>query len=55
MMDMVKKAKPNTVIAIHNHPNSSVPSLDDINSAWRKNISTALLLVITVIFLSIKL
>ena len=36
MMNMVKKAKPNTVIAIHNHPNSSVPSLDDINSAWKK-------------------
>ncbi len=36
MMDMVKKAKPNTIIAIHNHPNSSVPSLDDINSAWKK-------------------
>ena len=36
MMAMVKKAKPNTVIAIHNHPNSSVPSLDDINSAWKK-------------------
>lgn len=36
MMDMVKKAEPNTIIAIHNHPNSSAPSLDDINSAWRK-------------------
>lgn len=36
MMAMVKKAKPNTVIPIHNHPNSSVPSLDDINSAWKK-------------------
>lgn len=36
MMAMVKKAKPNTVIAIHNHPNSSVPGLDDINSAWKK-------------------
>lgn len=36
MISMVKKAKPNTIIAIHNHPNSSVPSLDDINSAWKK-------------------
>lgn len=36
MMRMVRKAKPNTIIAIHNHPNSSVPSLNDINNAWKK-------------------
>lgn len=36
MISMVKKAKPNTIIAIHNHPNSSVPSLDDIISAYKK-------------------
>ncbi len=36
MISMVKKSTQNTVIAIHNHPNSSVPSLDDINSAWKK-------------------
>ena len=29
-------ANPDTIISIHNHPNSSVPSLDDINSAWKK-------------------
>ncbi len=36
MIQMVRKAKPNTIIAIHNHPNSSVPSLDDIISAYKK-------------------
>lgn len=36
MIRMVRKAKPNTIIAIHNHPNSSVPSLDDIISAYKK-------------------
>lgn len=36
MIKMVKEAKHNTIIAIHNHPNSSVPSLDDIISAYKK-------------------
>lgn len=36
MMDMVLNAKPNTIIAVHNHPNSSLPSIDDIYSAWKK-------------------
>lgn len=36
MMKMVKNSAPHTVIAVHNHPNSSVPSLDDINNAWKK-------------------
>lgn len=36
MMKMVENFAPLTVIAIHNHPNSSVPSLDDINNAWKK-------------------
>lgn len=37
MMDMVLNAKPNTIIAIHNHPSSTVPSLSDINTALNKH------------------
>ena len=33
---MVEKAEEHTIISIHNHPNSTVPSLDDINTAWKK-------------------
>lgn len=36
MMDMVLSAKPNTIIAVHNHPSSTVPSLSDINTALNK-------------------
>lgn len=37
MMDMVLNAKPNTIIAVHNHPSSTVPSLSDINTALNKH------------------
>lgn len=30
MMEMLNNSKPNTIIAIHNHPGSSVPSLADL-------------------------
>ena len=36
MKKMVEKAEEHTIISIHNHPNSTVPSLDDINTAWKK-------------------
>lgn len=36
MIKMVNGVGAYTVIAVHNHPNSSVPSLDDINNAWIK-------------------
>lgn len=36
MKSMVLNSKPNTIIAVHNHPGSSVPSLSDINTAWKK-------------------
>lgn len=36
MIKMVNDVGAYTVIAVHNHPNSSVPSLDDINNAWKK-------------------
>lgn len=37
MMDMVLNAEPNTIIAVHNHPSSTVPSLSDINTALCKH------------------
>lgn len=37
MMEMVLNAKPNTIIAVHNHPRSTVPSLSDINTALEKH------------------
>lgn len=37
MMDMVLNAEPNTIIAVHNHPSSTVPSLSDINTALNKH------------------
>lgn len=33
MQKMLKDNEPNTIIAIHNHPNSTVPSISDINAA----------------------
>lgn len=36
MISMVENSAPHTIIAIHNHPNSSVPSLDDIYNAYKK-------------------
>lgn len=36
MMQMVRATKPYTIIAIHNHPDSFLPSLSDIRSAWKK-------------------
>jgi hypothetical protein len=36
MKAMVQGAAPKTIIAVHNHPGSSVPSLSDIESAWNK-------------------
>ena len=36
MKKMVEKAEEHTIISIHNHPNSTVPSLNDINTAWKK-------------------
>ena len=36
MKKMVEKAKPNTIIAIHNHPSSMVPSMDDIMCVWER-------------------
>ena len=37
MMDMILNAEPNTIIAVHNHPSSTVPSLSDINTALNKH------------------
>ena len=34
MKEMVQKSEPYTVIALHNHPGSSVPSMADIHSAY---------------------
>ncbi|MDR0987654.1 MAG: hypothetical protein LBL98_08195 [Ruminococcus sp.] len=34
MKELVKKSSPNTVIAIHNHPGNSLPSLSDLRSAF---------------------
>ena len=36
MRRMVSEAEPHTVIAIHNHPGSSVPSYTDIRSAYER-------------------
>ena len=32
---MIKESEPFTVIGIHNHPHSTVPSLDDIAQVWQ--------------------
>ena len=37
MRRMVMAAEPHTIIAMHNHPGSSVPSITDLISAHRKN------------------
>ena len=34
MKKMVRSAEPNTIIGIHNHPHSSVPSADDLGAAY---------------------
>lgn len=36
MRRMVTNAEPHTIIAIHNHPGSSVPSITDLTSAFEK-------------------
>lgn len=36
MRKMVSEAEPHTVIAIHNHPGSSVPSITDLETAYEK-------------------
>lgn len=36
MRRMVMNAEPHTIIAIHNHPGSSVPSITDLTSAYEK-------------------
>lgn len=36
MRRMVSEAEPHTVIAIHNHPGSSVPSITDLETAYEK-------------------
>lgn len=36
MRRMVMNAEPHTIIAIHNHPGSSVPSFTDMNTAFEK-------------------
>lgn len=36
MKRMVEKSKQNTIIAIHNHPSSMVPSMDDIMCVWER-------------------
>lgn len=36
MKSMVEKSEPYSIIAIHNHPNSSTPSIVDINTAFEK-------------------
>ena len=36
MKKIVETSEPYSIIAIHNHPTSSVPSMSDINSAWKK-------------------
>jgi proteasome lid subunit RPN8/RPN11 len=35
MRSMVTNSDPHTIIAVHNHPGSSVPSIADIESAYR--------------------
>lgn len=34
MKDMVRESPPNTIIAIHNHPGSTVPSIQDLNLCY---------------------
>lgn len=34
MQKMIRDADPFTIIGIHNHPNSTVPSIDDIEQVW---------------------
>ena len=36
MIKMVEKSKPYTLIGIHNHPSSTVPSMDDIMRVWER-------------------
>jgi SPP1 gp7 family putative phage head morphogenesis protein len=36
MRMMVTKSEPHTIIAVHNHPGSALPSLTDINTAYEK-------------------
>lgn len=36
MMEMLSNSKPNTIIAIHNHPGSSVPSLADLMACKKR-------------------
>lgn len=36
MKTMLRDAKPNTIIAIHNHPGSTTPSIDDIEAAVQR-------------------
>lgn len=36
MKDMVLSANPDTIIAVHNHPGSTVPSLSDIDTSLKK-------------------
>ena len=35
MKEMVKNSKPHTIISIHNHPQSTVPSIDDLDSCYK--------------------
>ena len=37
MMSMMRDAKPNTIIGVHNHPKSSAPSVADIDTALQKH------------------
>ena len=36
MQDMLKKSADYSIIAIYNHPNSSLPSMSDIATAWKR-------------------
>lgn len=36
MRQMVMNSEPNTIISMHNHPNSSVPSMSDIQTAYER-------------------
>lgn len=37
MKNMIRDTKNKTIIAVHNHPNSSFPSSSDLNSCYKKN------------------
>ena len=37
MMEMLENSSPNTIIAIHNHPGSSVPSIPDLRVCMQRN------------------